>query len=113
MVAGLLIRGAGAAIKGIGKAIKNSKRKARRKRLGLPAETKMQQRDRVKESASRFVKRKTQLSKKPKKSQAGKALKAGVAVGAGAFAAGQIAKEVKKLKKPKTIKPKLGLPPKK
>ena len=44
MAVGLLIRGAGAAIRGIGKAIKNSKRKARRKRLGLPAETKMQQR---------------------------------------------------------------------
>ena len=46
-----------------------AKRKARRKRLGLPAETKMQQRDRVKESASRFVKRRTQLSKKTKKSK--------------------------------------------
>ena len=63
MVASLLIRGAGLAIKGIGKALKASKRKARRKRLGLPEKTKMQQRssDKVKESASKFVKRRKQL----------------------------------------------------
>ena len=54
----------------------------------------------IQKSASAFVKRRKQLSKKPKqtKGPAGKALKAGVAVGAGAFAAGQIAKETKKLK---------------
>jgi len=54
----------------------------------------------IQKSASEFVKRRKQLSKKPKqtKGPAGKALKAGVAVGAGAFAAGQIAKETKKLK---------------
>ena len=96
MAVGLLIRGAGAAIKGIGKALKGKKTK-----------------DTTKGAASAFVKRRKQLSKKPRKSQAAKALKAGVAVGAGAFAAGQIGKEVKKLNKPKTIKPKLGLPPKK
>ena len=44
MVASLLIRGAGLAIKGIGKALKASKRKKRRKSLGLPERTKMQQR---------------------------------------------------------------------
>ena len=82
MAVGLLIRGAGAAIKGIGKALKGKKTK-----------------DTTKGAASAFVKRRKQLSKKPKKSQAGKALKAGVAVGAGAFAVGQIAKETKKLKK--------------
>ena len=67
MVANLLIRGAGLALRGIGKAIQKSKRKARRKRLGLPGETKMQQRDRIKESASRFVKRRQQLSQKTRK----------------------------------------------
>ena len=63
MVAGLLIRGAGLAIKGIGKALKASKRKARRKRLGPPEKTEMQQRssDKVKEAASKFVKRRKQL----------------------------------------------------
>ena len=95
MAVGLLIKGAGAAIKGIGKALKGKKTK-----------------DPTKGAASAFVKRRKQLSQKPKKSQKGKALKAGVAVGAGAYAAGQIAEETKKLKKPKTIKPKLGLPPK-
>tara|TARA_Y100001937_G_scaffold62115_1_gene85240 strand:- start:54 stop:257 length:204 start_codon:yes stop_codon:yes gene_type:complete len=67
MAASLIIRGVGLALRGIGKAIKKSKRKARRKRLGLPAETKMQQRDRIKESASRFVKRRQQLSQKTRK----------------------------------------------
>ena len=67
MAASLIIRGVGLALRGIGKAIKKSKRKARRKRLGLPAETKMQQRDRIKESASRFVKRRQQLTRKTKK----------------------------------------------
>ena len=95
MVVGLLIRGAGLARRGIGKALKGKKTK-----------------DPTKGAASAFVKRKKQLSQKPKKSQKGKALKAGAAVGAGAYAAGQIAEETKKLKKPKTIKPKLGLPPK-
>ena len=63
MVAGLLIRGAGLAIKGIGKALKASKRKARRKRLGLPEKTTREQRskDKVKEAASKFVKRRKQL----------------------------------------------------
>ena len=48
------------------KAFKNAKRKSRRKRLGLPAETKMQQRssDKVKEAASKFVKRRKQLKGK-------------------------------------------------
>ena len=67
MAASLIIRGVGLALRGIGKAIKKSKRKARRKRLGLPAETKMQQRDRIKESASRFVKRRQQLTRKTRK----------------------------------------------
>ena len=45
------------------KALKSQKRKARRKSLGLPEKTKMQQRssDKVKESASKFVKRRKQL----------------------------------------------------
>ena len=53
----------GEAVRGFGKAIKAQKRKARRKRLGLPEKTKLQQRssDKVKESASKFVKRRKQL----------------------------------------------------
>jgi len=43
-------RGIGIAIKGIGKALKSYKRKARRKRLGLPAETNKQIRTRLKKS---------------------------------------------------------------
>lgn len=50
MVAGLIIRGIGIAAKGVGKALKASKRKARRKRLGLPAETNKQIRTRLKKS---------------------------------------------------------------
>ena len=46
------------------KALKNAKRKSRRKSLGLPEKTKMQQRDRVKQSASRCVKRRKQLKGK-------------------------------------------------
>ena len=46
----------GAAIKGFGKALKASKRKKRRKDLGLPERTKLQQR-----SAAGFVKRRKQL----------------------------------------------------
>ena len=42
----------GAAIKGFGKALKAAKRKKRRKDLGLPERTKLQQR-----SAAGFVKR--------------------------------------------------------
>lgn len=38
----IAVRGAGIAVKGIGKALKTAKRKARRKRLGLPAETNKQ-----------------------------------------------------------------------
>ena len=38
----------GAALRGFGKALKSSKRKARRKRLGLPAETNKQIRTRLK-----------------------------------------------------------------
>ena len=47
------------------KALKNAKRKSKRKSLGLPEKTKMQQRsgDKVKESASRFVKRREQLKR--------------------------------------------------
>ena len=48
MVAGLAARGIGLAVRGIGKALKASKRKARRKRLGLPAETNKQIRARLK-----------------------------------------------------------------
>ena len=48
MVAGLVARGIGIAVKGIGKALKASKRKARRKRLGLPSETNKQIRARLK-----------------------------------------------------------------
>ena len=40
----------GAALRGFGKALKASKRKARRKRLGLPAETNKQIRTRLKKS---------------------------------------------------------------
>ena len=39
MIGRLLITGAGIAIKGVGKALKAYKRKAKRKKLGLPAET--------------------------------------------------------------------------
>ena len=48
------------------KALKNAKRKSRRKSLGLPEKTKMQQRssDKVKEAASKFVKRRKQLKGK-------------------------------------------------
>ena len=46
----------GAAIKGFGKALKAAKRKKRRKDLGLPERTKLQQR-----SAAGFVKRRKQL----------------------------------------------------
>ena len=48
------------------KALKNAKRKSRRKLLGLPEKTKMQQRssDKVKEAASKFVKRRKQLKGK-------------------------------------------------
>ena len=38
----------GAALRGFGKALKSSKRKSRRKRLGLPAETNKQMRARLK-----------------------------------------------------------------
>ena len=37
MIGRLLITGAGIAIKGVGKALKAYKRKAKRKKLGLPA----------------------------------------------------------------------------
>ena len=62
----LLLTGAGIALKGLGKAFKKAKRKSRRKKLGLPEKTKMQQRssDKVKEAASRFVKRRKQLKGK-------------------------------------------------
>ena len=50
MAVGLLIKGAGAAIKGIGKALKGKKTK-----------------DPTKGAASAFVKRRKQLSQKPKK----------------------------------------------
>ena len=48
----------GAAIKGFGKALKNAKRKKRRKSLGLPERTKLQQR-----SAAGFVKLKKKMNK--------------------------------------------------
>ena len=50
MVAGLIIRGVGIALKGFGKALKESKRKARREKLGLPQETNKQIRTRLKKS---------------------------------------------------------------
>ena len=50
MVAGLIIRGVGIALKGFGKALKESKRKARRQKLGLPPETNKQIRTRLKKS---------------------------------------------------------------
>jgi len=50
MVAGLIIRGVGIALKGFGKALKESKRKARREKLGLPPETNKQIRTRLKKS---------------------------------------------------------------
>jgi|TARA_R110000751_G_scaffold52612_4_gene114627 hypothetical protein len=53
MVAGLIIRGIGIAAKGVGKALKASKRKARRKRLGLPGETNSQRMKRIKKTRKR------------------------------------------------------------
>jgi|TARA_R110002020_G_scaffold207822_5_gene413395 hypothetical protein len=53
-----------ATLAGMGvKAYKAGKRKSRRKKLGLPQKTKMEQRssDKVKKSASKFVKRRKQL----------------------------------------------------
>lgn len=47
---GLAVRGAGIALRGLGKALKAYKRKARRKSLGLPAETNKQIRTRLKKS---------------------------------------------------------------
>ena len=48
-----MIKGIGIAIKGIGKALKASKRKARRKRLGLPAETYLQRQKRIKKAGKK------------------------------------------------------------
>jgi len=48
MVANLIIRGVGIALKGFGKALKESNRKARREKLGLPRETNKQIRTRLK-----------------------------------------------------------------
>ena len=53
MVAGLVARGVGIAIKGIGKALKASKRKSRRKKLGLPAETNLQRMKRIKKAGQK------------------------------------------------------------
>ena len=97
MVASLLIRGAGLAIKGIGKALKARKRKKRRKSLGLPERTKMQQR-----SAAGFVKLKKKMNKgKPDLvKQSGPSKKEvigyGTAAGAGLGATAIIKKNKKK-----------------
>jgi hypothetical protein len=55
----------GAALRGFGKALKSSKRKARRKRLGLPAETNKQIRTRLKtfKAASEKQKLKSDVKK--------------------------------------------------
>ena len=95
MAVGLLIRGAGAAIRGIGKALKGKKTK-----------------DTTKGAASAFVKRRKQFKKKKRKSTNDPALTTGLAL-TGAASAGLLGKKIMDDRnKPKTIKPKLGLPPK-
>ena len=49
----MIARGIGIAIKGIGKALKAYKRKARRKQLGLPAETNIQRMKRIKKAGQK------------------------------------------------------------
>ena len=87
----------GAAIKGFGKALKASKRKKRRKSLGLPEKTKLQQR-----SAAGFVKLKKKMNKDkpdlvkqsgPSKTQV---VGFGAAAGAGAGALATTKKNSKK-----------------
>ena len=46
-------RGIGIAIKGIGKALKAYKRKVKRKKLGLPAETYLQRQKRIKKAGQK------------------------------------------------------------
>jgi|TARA_R110000751_G_scaffold40718_1_gene96160 hypothetical protein len=53
MVAGLAARGIGLAVRGIGKALKASKRKARRKRLGLPKKTFMERQKSAKKAGQK------------------------------------------------------------
>jgi hypothetical protein len=91
------------------KALKNAKRKSRRKSLGLPEKTKMQQRskDKVKESASKFTKRRKQLSGateyKPTTASKKRMRKLGKArnVLIGTAAAGATVQTAQKLKKDK------------
>ena len=100
-----------ATLAGMGvKAYKAGKRKSRRKKLGLPQKTKMEQRskDKVKKSASKFVKRRKQLAglskSKPdfvKQSRPSKkeVIGYGTAAGAGLGATSIIKKRMKKKKK--------------
>ena len=92
----------GAAIKGFGKALKNAKRKKRRKSLGLPERTKLQQR-----SAAGFVKLKKKMNKdKPdfvKQSGPSKTQVVGFGAAAGA-GAGALAT----IKKNKPVKKAMG-----
>mgnify|MGYP003670584326 FL=1 len=92
----------GAAIKGFGKALKASKRKKRRKDLGLPERTKLQQR-----SAAGFVKLKKKMNKgKPdlvKQSGPSKTQVVGFGAAAGA-GAGALAT----IKKNKPVKKAMG-----
>jgi len=91
-------RGVGIAIKGIGKALKASKRKARRKRLGLPEKTisQLRSKEKVKESAKKFVERRKQLrGRKPKGPSTKEVMGFSTAVG-GTAAAGIYAKKKKK-----------------
>ena len=87
----------GAAIKGFGKALKASKRKKRRKSLGLPEKTKLQQR-----SAAGFVKLKKKMNKdkpnfvKPSGPTKKQVVGFGAAAGAGLAASSAIKKRLKK-----------------
>ena len=77
------------------KALKKAKRKSRRKSLGLPEKTKMQQRN-----ASDFVKRRKQLKGKKTGNTAGTlgTYGVGVAAGSGATALGMKHRQKKKKK---------------
>ena len=65
MIGRLLITGAGIAIKGVGKALKAYKRKAKRKKLGLPAETNMQRMKRIKKAGQKRADKRAGKNKGP------------------------------------------------